>query len=133
MRRGICGMGLFGFGKKKESSKEYKYNMLFNSPIDNDRNQQIKTLALKRIGDAGVDVNDVKTTSFGEYGSRGDFTGQPGESISIECASTPTMESSSSYSAITVKSNLCSEEAIRQAFQEIRSEVYDMGYGFTEY
>ena len=107
--------------------------MLFNSPIDNDRNQQIKTLALKRIGDAGVDVNDVKTTSFGEYGSRGDFTWQPGESISIECASTTTMESSSSYIAITVKSNLCSEEAIRQAFQEIRSEVYDMGYGFTEY
>lgn len=79
-------MGLFGFGKKKEVSKEYKYNMLFNSPINNDRNQQIKTLALKIIGDAGVNVNDVKTTSYGEYGSRGDFTGQPGESIMIECA-----------------------------------------------
>lgn len=43
------------------------------------------------------------------------------------------MESSSSYIAITVKSNICSEEAIKDAFQKIRTEVYEMGFYYTEY
>ena len=126
-------MGLFGFGKKKQRSKEYQYSMLFQSPINSDRDQQIKTLALKYIGDAGASVHDVKTTSFAPYGSRADFTGEAGECISIVCAGVPGNESNSSYIAITVRSNVCTEEAVKNAFYKIRLEVIEKGFYFTEF
>lgn len=126
-------MGLFGFGKKQQNKKGIEYRMLFNAPLDDERDQQIKGLVLKFLGNAGVVVSDVKTTSNGFYGTIADFNGQPGESISIECARTPLSESSSSYLAINVKSNVCSEESIKKAFDEIKKAVFDIGYYFTEF
>lgn len=124
-------MGLFG-GKKK-NKKGYDYRMLFNAVKDDERDRQIKECVLKCLRDTGVIVSNVKTTLNGQYGSVADYTGQPGESISIECASTPMMEDSSSYIAINVKSNICSEESIQKAFQEIKMAVQEIGYYFTEF
>ncbi len=125
-------MGLFG-GKKHKNKKGYDYRMLFNAVKNDERDQQIKSYVVKCLRDAGVMVDNVKTTLNGDYGSTAEYTGQPGESITIECASTPMMEDSSSYIAINVKSNICSEESIQKAFQEIKMTLWDRGYSFTEF
>ncbi len=125
-------MGLFGIGKKKNLPK-YEYRMLFMAPINDERDQQIKGLVLKYLSDAGVVVNNVKTTLNGYYGSVADYMGQNGELISIECARTPMSEEDSSYIAITVNSNICSKESANKAFSEIKSAVMRAGYYFTEF
>ncbi len=121
-------MGLFSFGKKK--NKEYQYRMFFDSPIDDNRNQQIKTIALKYLGEAGVVINDVKTTSIAPDCSKADFTGESGECISFVCNSA---ENASSYISINVQSQVCAEEAIKDAFQKIGAESLENGFYFTEF
>lgn len=73
-------MGLFGFLKKKPPA--YTYKMLFSSPFNDERDRQIKALALKRLADAGAHVSKTNTKVTGP-GAISEFTGEPGESIVI--------------------------------------------------
>lgn len=129
-------MGLFDFGKKgnnKKNNDGIMYRMLFDNPRNGEKEQKIKEWALKYLGEAGVVVDNVNTSTNGGLSSKAEFTGQAGEVITIECAATPSMENSSSFISITVKSNQSNEEAIKKAFQEIKADAIGMSWFFTEF
>ena len=120
-------MGLFGFGKKK--SPTYTYKMLFSSPFNYERDHQIKSLALKRLNDAGVVVSNTKTTVMGP-GAKSEVTGEPGEAILI---TNDAIDDRTSFMTIEVKTNEASAEAINAAFADIKSILIDADIFFQEF
>ncbi|MDD6651036.1 MAG: hypothetical protein PUE49_02395 [Eggerthellales bacterium] len=120
-------MGLFGFGKKK--STVYTYRMLFSTPFNADRDQQVKGLALKCLADAGMRMSTTKTTCMG-CGAKSEFIGEPGESITI---TNDAVDGGSSFISIEVKTSQVSAEAVKAAFANIRNVLYDADIFFREF